>query len=45
MKKRIVPIIFALLLVFSLVGCSSEYPYVKISQSALENETKIKVGD
>jgi len=45
MKKRIIPIIFALLLVFSLVGCGSEYPYVKISQSALENETKIKVGD
>lgn len=45
MKKRIILAIFALLLVFSLVGCGSEYPYVKISQSALENETKIKVGD
>lgn len=45
MKKRIISAIFALLLVFSLVGCGSEYPYVKISQSALENETKIKVGD
>lgn len=45
MKKRIISAIFASLLVFSLVGCGSEYPYVKISQSALENETKIKVGD
>lgn len=52
MKKRIISAIFALLLVFSLVGCGnattnndSGYPYIKIYQSGLDNTTKIKVGN
>lgn len=52
MKKRIISAIFALLLVFSLVGCGnattnndSGYPYIKIYQSGSDNTTKIKVGN
>lgn len=52
MKKRVISAIFALLLVFSLVGCGnattnndSGYPYIKIYQSGSDNTTKIKVGN
>lgn len=43
--RKIIPAIFAPLLSFSLVGCGNGYPCVKISQSLLENEMKIEVGN
>lgn len=41
MKKKILALILTLLMSFSLVGCNSDYPKVKVLHSTYTSETTV----
>lgn len=46
MRRRIIAMILVVMAIFSLAGCSSKYPKIKIYNSEFsENNTEISVGD